>query len=1182
MTDTQRLCSRLLGTFVCLAGGVTALGQTDATEIMPELGLEVWASSPAIVDLNADGYNDIVVVAVKDGHQWVYVFDGSTSYTTTLPGWPQDIGSVWYVNSSVAIGDINFDGSLDVAVGGLIGQRHIFALQYDGSGVPGWELVSTAFPPLLNATALGDANVDGAPDLIAVDESTCVHRFGPLARWWQCQFVADPVVSSPAVGDVGRGGIPGVQIADGIPDAICPGVGYWDDTTSGVDVFNTFGLDLDCGGDDDQLFEVGPDDWYFSSPALADLDGDGTQDIVISRAPDTIGADRLLVMASNFGGGEARTEFVLPEGSPVVNGWDGYSVEQFSSPALVDLDGGLAEIVIGSDGGKLFAVKYDPLAPIPSRLSAAPGWTSGNEDGIDLDGYAISSSPVAANLIVDTYPEIVVGTDGGRVYIVLPTGTPLPWYNCGAGPTWNADDAIVSTPAIGTRMAGSTPIIVAGNRHGLFLIDLTAFPTYDPGPMSNQWPTFHGNNARTGTNEDYLTVPTHGSVGGVISDCGAGVPVALLDEYYAPVLDLQDSRIDYICYTTSDYRFVFEMLEPGTYYVRVGGQDFEAEVIAGEMTFITVPHMPDDCNLNGVPDICDIADGVSVDCDLDGVPDECQEPLSVIYVDPTATLTPTGESWDHAYRELQDAFDEVEGQDLCRVDIWVAEGTYSPGGGAPTRNDSFVLVDNVRVYGGFPSGGSAFEARNPDAYPTILCGNIGDPGLITDNCYHIVTANTCNQGAIVDGFTIQNGYAVDGSDRRGAGLLCINSSPTISDCVFVDNRANYGGAIHAQSSTLTLVGCTFVENTAEWNGGALHLLSSCNLHMTDCQISDNAALRQGGGMRCDYGCLIDMANCTFSGNFAEGPRGAGFAGAVDCNYSGMIATNCAFIGNTSVTENGGALTFHESEYEVTLTNCTIIGNRSGHYGGAMAAWNIDVPFTITNCTIAANSADIGDSGTDTGGGLHLKYSDPVVTNCILWGNTADGELSQIVVGSGADPTVTYCDVQGGWPGIGNINADPAFVATGVWFDNGTPSDPLDDIWIDGDYRVSATSPCIDSAANPALPADWADLDTDLDLSELTPLDLELILRFTDRPGTPDSGQTTPEYPLPVDMGAYEYGLFADLDGDCAVGLADLGALLGSYGNPGMHAYDEGDLDLDGDVDLSDLGALLGVYGTVCP
>ena len=65
-------------------------------------------------------------------------------------------------------------------------------------------------------------------------------------------------------------------------------------------------------------------------------------------------------------------------------------------------------------------------------------------------------------------------------------------------------------------------------------------------------------------------------------------------------------------------------------------------------------------------------------------------------------------------------------------------------------------------------------------------------------------------------------------------------------------------------------------------------------------------------------------------------------------------------------------------------------------------------------------------------------------------------------------------------------------------------------------------------------------------------------------------------------GAYEYGTFGDLDGDCDADLSDLAGVLASYGATVGPGYDHGDLDLDGDVDLSDLAALLAVYGTACP
>jgi hypothetical protein len=50
---------------------------------------------------------------------------------------------------------------------------------------------------------------------------------------------------------------------------------------------------------------------------------------------------------------------------------------------------------------------------------------------------------------------------------------------------------------------------------------------------------------------------------------------------------------------------------------------------------------------------------------------------------------------------------------------------------------------------------------------------------------------------------------------------------------------------------------------------------------------------------------------------------------------------------------------------------------------------------------------------------------------------------EIYVFSGT-PTVTYSDVQGGWPGEGNIDADPRFSSRGRF-----------------DYLLRPSSPCID-------------------------------------------------------------------------------------------------------------------------
>ncbi|MBN2133470.1 MAG: hypothetical protein JW741_28480, partial [Sedimentisphaerales bacterium] len=94
-----------------------------------------------------------------------------------------------------------------------------------------------------------------------------------------------------------------------------------------------------------------------------------------------------------------------------------------------------------------------------------------------------------------------------------------------------------------------------------------------------------------------------------------------------------------------------------------------------------------------------------------------------------------------------------------------------------------------------------------------------------------------------------------------------------------------------------------------------------------------------------------------------------------------------------------------------------------------------------------------------------------VANSIVFFNDRDQDAVQI---SGSTATVTYSDVQGGWPGEGNIDADPYFVAPGQWMSTG---------WVAGDYHLrsagrrwdpasgawvsdAATSPCID-AGDPA-------------------------------------------------------------------------------------------------------------------
>jgi len=131
---------------------------------------------------------------------------------------------------------------------------------------------------------------------------------------------------------------------------------------------------------------------------------------------------------------------------------------------------------------------------------------------------------------------------------------------------------------------------------------------------------------------------------------------------------------------------------------------------------------------------------------------------NIIYVDEDANGYNNGTSWFHAYRDLQDAFHTA--RNCASNQIRVAQGTYKPTyiNDTGARLISFDLLDDVAVYGGFPTGGGTWSERNPSTYETTLSGDIGTPAYEYDNSYHVVKCQDVNN-AILDGFKITAGNA---------------------------------------------------------------------------------------------------------------------------------------------------------------------------------------------------------------------------------------------------------------------------------------------------------------------------------------------------------------------------------------------------------------------------------------
>lgn len=199
-------------------------------------------------------------------------------------------------------------------------------------------------------------------------------------------------------------------------------------------------------------------------------------------------------------------------------------------------------------------------------------------------------------------------------------------------------------------------------------------------------------------------------------------------------------------------------------------------------------------------------------------------------------------------------------------------------------------------------------------------------------------------------------------------------------------------------------------------------------------------------------CIVDCQNAGGGFYFHSGEmelsvlsgltitNGSGGGTAIYCDdRTEPTITNCIVVGNAG----GGIYCDHESR--PTIANCAVVGNG----GIGIEAWGVESA-TITNCTIAQNGAH----------GIYSYYGRPTIISCISCANGGYG-----IYGTG--PYVTYSNIEGGYPGKGNIDADPCFVQLGYWADANDPniivkpSDP-NAVWVDGDYRLLRSSPCIDA------------------------------------------------------------------------------------------------------------------------
>ncbi len=368
--------------------------------------------------------------------------------------------------------------------------------------------------------------------------------------------------------------------------------------------------------------------------------------------------------------------------------------------------------------------------------------------------------------------------------------------------------------------------------------------------------------------------------------------------------------------------------------------------------------------------------------------------------------------------------------------VTVTQGTDSgikiAGGQSPSIEDCTIIANSAAVGGG---GVYCHYASRPSFANCTITGNSAPDG-------GGVLCHSDSQPTLTNCIITQN------SAREGGGVLCHDDQARFINCIIEKNSAqpwgNGGGVECRRYSQSTFINCTITANSAGWGGG-VHCYPVSQPAFNGCVIEGNSSLNKGGGVYSQENQAI-FTNCTITGNSA--PTGGGVYYTVSPPTPSPTPWPRSFSERKGGTENDRRFPNHR-----ILSNYIEIQNKIGS-DSARANYYEPTPKPISPPTyhhsygeaVARHNVYVNEKfkneNRNVEAQLHDSYDQMLLKNSIIWGNHG-GEISYFYRG----PYVRYCC----------IYFDPMFVNAGHWV--GTPGESE---WVDGDYHLQDSSPCIDA------------------------------------------------------------------------------------------------------------------------
>ncbi|UCE66006.1 MAG: T9SS type A sorting domain-containing protein [Candidatus Zixiibacteriota bacterium] len=353
-------------------------------------------------------------------------------------------------------------------------------------------------------------------------------------------------------------------------------------------------------------------------------------------------------------------------------------------------------------------------------------------------------------------------------------------------------------------------------------------------------------------------------------------------------------------------------------------------------------------------------------------------------------------------------------------------------------------------------------------------------------------------------FTSAFGRVWNGIDIYSADTTC-----EFSYCVIEKAYVNIedifigsGGAIHCELTDLNIRNCRISNNRSLRGFGGGIFIYCANIYISNSIVSNNFCAFGGSGIYSGF-CIdngkAEIINNIFENDTTFYPLGSGNSGAVECTYctdivfkenivknnlsygvgavllSSSVATisknvlrgNLGWAGRSGffiTVEDSGLVAYNEITYNGNVNSGGFEGSGLALFGFNTGVYNNIITFNETGSfaggvyLAGSNNSFINNiiayNRAYNGGGIYIDNTSNqipnILKNNIIWGNFAN--YNPQIFNEGNRPLeILYCDVEGGWPGVGNIDIDPLFRDTAG-----------------GDFHLMATycgdpydSPCID-------------------------------------------------------------------------------------------------------------------------